>query len=515
MAGHKTNPAYDSFADAWQLVRDCIAGGRKVKAEGTRYLPKFGKEDPEYADYKQRAVFFNACKRTLQAWLGFLYRNNPQVNTPTTPAIVAFLKDATMTGKAFYDVGQETAREALSVGRRGIVIDWQLVPENRAFLLVYETEDITDWEFGRINGQYVLVRIEFWEFSNEWIPLSAGDTQPPARGTHKTYEQYRTYELIQDGPDIAPYVKVTVERTRTPETTPANKKKSAAPASTEWVVVDQHWPTRGGFALERIPFVPCGPTADALEPNEVPLEPIADVNISHYQTSADYENALHMAGSPTPIFCGFDIKKIHLGVRKGYATDNVNAHAEFLSYNANDASALAAAMDKKEAQMAALGARVLERQGGTGKNQEGYQTVQIRHAGDMSALMMAAIALSVSLSRVLRWVVWWNNRAVTQPEDLDTPQNKESGVYYELNTEFLATMIDSAMLRELTAAYLSGAIGLEEYFTKLQQGGIIGSERTIEEFRQSLDENPNRLPPAPDDETPPKAKSEGEPGGEE
>lgn len=495
---NKTHPIYDEFADAWQTVRDCLAGGRRIKQEGIRYLPMGTREPQDYQAYKTRAVFFNVCQRTLEAWRGLIYRNNPDLNTPNTPALAQFLKDATMNGKAFYDVGQEATEEVLSVGRRGFLVDWQRLPENRAFVIVYETEDITNWKTGRINGQTLLTLITFREMSNEWVPTEA-ETSPPNRFGHSLYEQYRTYELIQDSEGAEPYVKVTVERAvkaATPQT--GAKKARTVPSETRWEVVEQKYPDRGGTPLRRIPFVPCGPKAGGLVPTHVPMEPIADINISHYQTSADWENVLHVAGAPTPILAGFkDIGQIKLGTSHGYVSEDPQATGTFMAYNANDASALKDALDKKEKQMAALGARALESQG-SAKGQEAFQTVMVRHAGDMSALMMAAISLSVALSKVLRLVVWWNNRSIVDPEDLDKGPDDASSVYYELNTEFLDTAIDAPMLTSLTQSYLSGAISFETYFKRLQQGGVISSERTVEEEQAGVDANPNSLPPTPD-----------------
>lgn len=488
MAADSTHPLYDACAEAWQLVRDCLAGARAVKREGERYLPRLAKQsDAKYESYKLRANFFNACERTLQAFVGFIFRNNPEVTVPDTMA--AFMKDATMTGKSFYDISKETVRAVLSVGKRGTLIDWQLIPENRPFVLTYEPEDILNWKLKRIQNRTVLGLLVLREMSNEWIALGPND-KPPDEYEHKQFEQLRIYEIIEDG-EGNPYVQVTVKRKKhaeDPKTSPQAKR--ANPLPDDFITVLQSIPMRGGRPLLRIPFVIHGAETNELDIANAPLESIASINISHYRTSADLKNALHIAGVPTPIFCGFDMKSedAYLGSDTGIVTDKVDAKATFLAYDANQVKPLVDDMQRDEAQMAALGARMLEQQGHTGGGrQEAFQTVQVRQSGDHSALMSATIACTQSLSDVLQWVGWWMDRTVAQPEDLDET------VKTELNTDFVQLLMDSAMLAALWTIYMGGGISYFEFFQRLQKGGVISSERVMEDEIKDIQNDPVRL----------------------
>src|SRR4051812_7709609 len=111
MGPDATHASYDAFIDTWRTVRDCVAGSRAVKAAAERYLPRLHKQQNDsYDAYVKRAIFFNACRRTLKAMLGFVFRNNPDNKYPKSMKgfMVPFLKDATMTGKSFYNVAKET-----------------------------------------------------------------------------------------------------------------------------------------------------------------------------------------------------------------------------------------------------------------------------------------------------------------------------------------------------------------------------------------------------------------------
>jgi hypothetical protein len=241
-----------------------------------------------------------------------------------------------------------------------------------------------------------------------------------------------------------------------------------------------------GKPLKRINVVFHGPEENSVCPGNIPMEDIAHINVGHFRNSADYENALHMCGSPTPIACGFGVDEagaasLTLGTHRAWVAEKADAKAYFLSYNGNDASALTLAMDTKEKQMAAQGARMLEQQG-SGKGQEAFETVQIRQAGDMSALMTATIASSQSLTEVLKWVTWWQTPKFEEPGDIESED-----VHCELNTEFLQMAMDSPMLQALVAANIAGKLSDEELFDQMQKGAIIGSEKTFEDHQKEIE----------------------------
>lgn len=489
MPADSTHPLYDDCVDAWQMVRDCLAGSRRIKGAAETYLPRLHEQgDVAYEAYKERANFFNALKRTLQAFVGFIFRNNPEQMTPDSMA--QFMRDATMTGKSFYDLEKEVVREVMSVGKCGTLIDWKLIPENRPFCILYKAEDIINWKYKRVQGRTILSMITFREMSQEWISLNPGETEPD-EFEHQTYEQFRTYEVIQDG-EGRPYVNVTVRRKKFAEL--KRKTASANPIPAEFVVVDEQIPTRKGFPLTFIPFVVHGSEVNELETVEVPLESIADINISHYRTSADLENALHIAGVPTPIAAGFggdeedEEEEFYLGTSKAWVTDKPEAKAYFLAYDANMVAPLVTAMERKEGQMASLGARMLEKQGQSGGGrQEAYQTVQVRQSGDHSALMSGTIACTQSLSDVLQIVNWWMDRTVENPEDLDDK------VQTELNTDFIQMMMDSPMLQALWNVYIGGGLSYDALFLLFQKGGLISSERDMKEEIAAIMNDPVRL----------------------
>jgi hypothetical protein len=98
------------------------------------------------------------------------------------------------------------------------------------------------------------------------------------------------------------------------------------------------------------------------------------------------------------------------------------------------------------------------------------------------------IACSQTLSRVLQRTAWWLDRSVEDPRDI------AEDVFVELNTDFTTQILDPAMLAALMQAYITGTISYEVYFDALQRGGMISSERTIEDEIAALANRPVALP---------------------
>jgi Domain of unknown function (DUF4055) len=474
MAVDTKHESWDMAHDAWKLVRDtAFGGGRQVKREGLRYLPMLRGQSPiDYDAYRTRANFFNITKRTLSAWVGFIFTNNPEVDPGPSPSsrIAELLRDCTMTGKTFYGYVKETVRDVVSVGRRGTLVEWaNPAVDDRPFLIAYDTEDIINWRYKMVNGRRMLALVVLCEKSDEANDRDSFQSE--------TVTRWRVLQLIEEGGQPYAYSAVW--------------EKDAKGEIVKAPGLDGY-PQRGTTPLGFLPFVFHNVSGDEAEPGEIPLEDLADTNVSHYQNSANLEQAVTLCGNPTLVLIGFEKKgEYFLGSSQALVTEELGASAQFLQIDAQSVSAIVGQMDSKEKQMAALGARMLEQQG-RGRGQEAFETVQIRHSGEVSALTDIAIQCSDTLSKVLRLAVWWDDRTVELPEDLADEEGEN--VHVELNTEFTTTKLDSGMLTSLTAAYQTGAISYEAYFENLQKGGIISSEKSIEDERKAIEDSPVALP---------------------
>src|SRR6185369_16706168 len=78
------HPEYLSSLPDWLMARDILAGERRIKAAGEKYLTRLtDQSDDEYEAYRRRATFFNATARTAEGYLGLVYRRPPTIRLPT------------------------------------------------------------------------------------------------------------------------------------------------------------------------------------------------------------------------------------------------------------------------------------------------------------------------------------------------------------------------------------------------------------------------------------------------
>ena len=77
------HPQYAENEGKWQKCRDAFDGSEAVKARGETYLPKLGgQSSDDYDAYSERALYYNATARTIQGWLGCVFRKDPQIAVP-------------------------------------------------------------------------------------------------------------------------------------------------------------------------------------------------------------------------------------------------------------------------------------------------------------------------------------------------------------------------------------------------------------------------------------------------
>ncbi len=154
-----THLEYDANATAWLRARDVFAGEDAVKTAGVRYLPRLDSQtDDEYLAYKARAAFFNGSGRTVDGYMGLIFRREPTFKLPDdrqdagdengrshlTPglsparrrsgvgwALAAFVEAADMLGTALTAYAKNIVGENIVVGRAGTLVDWEGEPGNR------------------------------------------------------------------------------------------------------------------------------------------------------------------------------------------------------------------------------------------------------------------------------------------------------------------------------------------------------------------------------------------------
>lgn len=479
---------YTRFAPQWERVRDVVAGQDMIYSKATTYLPGLIDESPtEYQARLNRTPFFNASWRTMASFVGLLFRKAAVLEVPDK--IKPLLDDVTMSGIDFNSFAQEVALEDIEVSRVGVLVDFPrtVIDPNRTVeaaealglrpsMVLYRTESISNWHYEYINNRTVLSQVRLLETS----------TIQKSEFEYIEEKRIRVLDLIFNG---------TVYRQR------------VFKEDTEEQIGPDIIPLMDGSPLDFIPFYIIGPDGATPEVSEPILIDLVDLNLKHFQVSADYEHGCHFTGLPQPVIIGTQTQfnaETGLPIPQTYPIGSTNAwtlpaggDAKYMEFTGQGLAALENNLNRKEAQMAAIGARMLtpEKAG-----VEAAETLAMRHSGEHSILGAVAIAVSSGLLEALRTFCRWAGENVTA-----------DNVKFQINRDFMPFVLSPQALTALLSAVQAGKLSHEAFFELLQRGDMIDPETTFEDEQARIDANP----PMPDPVFDPAANSNDDPSKEE
>lgn len=465
---------YTEAMPRWSRLRDAIAGVDALRQRcmqafyATRantdravysYLPPLSGQDVQgYTSYLSRASYFSAPDRTLNALAGMIFAKPPVIELP--PAIQPFEEDITLSGVSLREFAQRLVVEELAVTRVGVLVDFPQVSTEgmtqaqaesanlRPFLAMYKAESIIAWSVGNVGGAQRLTSVRLHEMAQE-----------PGEREFETVdvEQYRVLDLFEGAYRQRIYRKA---------------------ASGDWVVVDERFPLMRGRPMTYIPFAIVG-GYDVRKPL---LLDLADLALAQFKNAADYEHGLHWAGIPTPFATGVqsgDGTVFRIGGDTAWMLPMPDSKVGFLEFSGQGLQPLFDAIKDKRDQMAAMGARFLrDEKSGV----EAAETVNMRTASERSILAAVANDVSETLEQCLNWLAEWAG----------APQTCR----IQLNTNFYASRMKPAELKELVAAWQAGAVPTVVLAENLKQGEITSLEP--QEYADSLDsQGPSIDTPAP------------------
>lgn len=504
------------FAPLWEKCRDVVKGEEAVKARngGITYLPMLDGMDQQltlhgnkYGAYKMRASFYSASGRTVDGLIGAIQRKPPKKEMPKD------LEDRLPSiGRAAESLDQmvtTTLRETLTTSRMGLLVDAPPTAEGvdyPSYVSIYCAEDIINWRQQIIKGKKILTMVVLQEEHQtidpkdpyklitepQWRCLHlgiAGAYAPDGKALDKGFVQSDTEK---------PFYYQEVWR-KDPNSTKQD----------QLVMVEKIVPRKsGGRLFLEIPFAFVNASDGEPDPKEPMLLDLVNVNLSHYRTSADLEHGRHFTALPTPWFAGFDFKsEVVIGSGVAYVSNEPNATAGMLEFTGAGLGSLSMALKEKEQQMAILGSRLLdEMKAGV----ESAAAMQLRTAGEQSALTLVSKTVSEAWTKVLRWLWSWTQ----------TTDDGADKIKYTLNTDFGVFGLDGRQLTALTAVVQGGLMSWDTWFFNLQRAGLVAEHVTAEDERADIEENgipaamgmvltgPGAMPPEPNpaDAVPPQDK---------
>jgi hypothetical protein len=437
------HPEYVQRLPQWIRCRDAFDGGDAIKAGGERYLPRLpGQTDEQYNNYKMRAIWYDACRATLDLYTGMVFAKPVQYTgiDSSSPLVV----DADMAGKPFSEILESALDDVIRYNRYGILVDFagvlppgipQALAESsgaRPYCVEYSCFDIYNWHLSRIGGRMMLDR----------VVLAEGE------------DRIRELTLDENGYHVTVW----------------NKSPTEQAPDRQWIAEPPVTPIMANKPLPFIPFFFFDSEYGNAKCQVPPLLGLVDINLSHYRTMADLEHGRFFCGLPTPIFAGFNFQegeKISLGSMSGIAGP-ADAKAYYLEFSGAGLAALEKAAAQKEAWMSHIGGGLLNPEP---IGAEAAETVKIRRSGANATLASIASAVSMVGSKVLSLMSRWAG-------------GDECSV--QLNTEYLPTNVSPQEIDSMLRAVQSGDIRRIDFLRRLQVGGIIAMDADPELIDKEL-----------------------------
>lgn len=449
MAKLEFHPDYLEYSPVWDTCEDAVEGQREIKKMGEKYLPRLsGQADADYKSYLQRALYFNATGRTVEAMIGLAFRKDIAITVPKT--MESWLLNFDLAEKDIEMFSREVLEEFIVTGRCGILVDYPQKPEGvvvtetlatalnlRPYAKIYEADEIINWQQKTVNGVTSTILIDLLESDDKLRKLELIDG---------IYQQ----SLWQ-------------------------KDKN-----NEWNEVEgsRLTPLSNGKPLTTIPFVFVG--KEGIEVYPPVIEDMVYVNLSHYQNSADLENGCHVTGLPTPYITGVekaeDGTKLSLGTGTAWMIPNENAKVGFVQVGADGFASLEKAMDRKEQMMAALGARLVAPDR---KAAETAETASIRRGGETSVLAEIIGVVNLAMNKVLNIMAVW--------------AGVSGEIKFAINKNYMPKSIDAPTLTAWVGALQSGSISNQTFFEILQGGEVLPERLTFEEETDRKETQPLAL----------------------
>lgn len=446
------HPDYADNLDRWLKNRNFCEGQKAVKGQTTLYLPMREQEEASaYAERLAATNFYNGTGRTLAGYIGALFRKQPNIKLDSISE--EYREDLTGNGESIGQFARKVATEILKVNRGGILIDRDIDAvgdkTRGAYLAFYDAEQIVNWKTNRIDGQDKLTLLVL----KETILDPEQDDQVFGQEKITRWRVLR----IEGGKYT-----VTIHH-------------QDLDNSTLYQIGEPIMPTKGGAAMDYIPFIPFSTAGISIDVQKPILDDLVEVNHGHYLNSSQYEHVLKFAGNPMLFIKDpsrdEESDPVIVGSSRAYIATDPQADAKYIELSGTSIPAIQEAMADKEKRMAVLGARLLEEQkAGT----EAAETVRLRQAGEGGILGDMATALSQVMSKVVEWLVAWDFLIEPQVEII-------------FSRDFATTRLGSADMVSLIQARQSGLISQDTFLYQMQQGEIIQDGITIEEEKTRIE----------------------------
>jgi hypothetical protein len=434
------HPEYLAHFPDWGISRVVSKGSRAVKSQGTKLLPGLSTQtDDDYSTYKLNAIFYTVTKKIISILAGAVFRLPYTTNEDIGEKEKVKLESISIDGLDFSEFAKSTLNEILTVGRNGILVE--MTPSGEAVLISFKAENILNWSTELIDGKQKLSLVVLREFIEEKKKFES-----------KTTEQLRVL-LLKEG-------KYVIELYRKSEDKTGESKFELKETTT---------PDKFEEPLDFIPFTFISSEDTTPKVKESPTLEIANINLAHYRTDADYRHGLRFTALPTLLLTGFDPdEKYAVGSQTAIITNNENGDGKYLEFQGKGLDSLVVALADLERQMIFLGVQFGEEKKGV----EGDKSQMIRKSTGLATLSSVTKTLEAGLNQALRYLTEWQGLGE---------------IKISLNKDFLEFKLDVEVLKVLQSGQVMGQIPAKVVNEYIARAGLLPDDLSVDDIQAELD----------------------------
>ena len=453
------HPEYRDFQKLWMKCRHTFMGEEAVKDQMTVYLKALTEQESEdYEGYRDRAVFLNTMKRTVNGLVGAAMRKLPILEFPD--GMQSHMEDVDLLGNNIYEFIQKVLQEVLISGRCCVVVD--RFENGRCYLTTYNAENFINWRVYEKTPVMATFAEEVDTTEDGW--------------EHDIVTQYRIFDLDEEG-NLT--VKIAVEEMPDEDSDEDVKFK----------IIYETAPMMRGELMKSLPVVCINSLGCGFSVQAPPLLDLANLALSHYRTSADLEHGRHFTSLPQAWITGVDPDEYRHGIRVGsqnvWVIPNETAKVGYLEFQGTGLGSLENALKEKEAMMAMVGARLLE---GGKRGVESAEATKVRQNIESSVLSNVVISVQHGILKALRFMGEWEGFS-------------SDDINLEMNMDFIDVRIPHQEIIALVQSYQMGGISMDTLLHNLKQGEVIPHDVTIEEERDKIELDHGAIANIPEEES--------------
>jgi len=481
----ENNIEYDKYAGRWSRVRAINNGEARLKENDLQHLNKLNTStsairatflrpinptntstynQQRNIDYINGARLYNATVKTLSGLLGMLYRK-PPTESEVPKALEYIFTNVNGSGLTMNQQSRAVSSDVIQIGRDGLLVDMPRNEEGaqktqadvnngfKATIQEYKAESIIDWHESIINNAKILDLLVL----QEAIEVFADET----RIQREIKKQFKVYRLNSDGVTIQIFTEST-------------KKDEGLEQTAEIQVLGAN-----DTPLTAIPFTFIGSMNNQPSIDNLPLEPISDINIGHYQESANLASSSFQLSACQPWVADDNYAKVAQdktrnggSVELGEDSLIVLKSGGTFNYATPPENNMSKGIQKDyEEQMIALGAQLITSGGGA----ETAEAARIKHASDVSDLEVISTNISTAYTQCIEWVCLF------------------MGIDYQdytfkLNNEFFDMALSAEDAVKWVSVWQGGAFSKDELDTILVKGKAIGDDVDLDAMNQMTQE---------------------------